>query len=264
MATPKAELEAGWALIGYHGVDASIVRCTFEPCGVTMRVVSRNRRPRRQGVVYGPTVARDQSAEGGLVGRLLGVVVVLGAVAALGIGALNFLGGSPLAPPATSPTPTAGAIVSPPPIVSPSPAPASPTAPPTPSPTPEPTPEPTPFEVEVREGPGYVTFGTNVNNNLRVTDARAVFELGERMTISAQMTEPAGSAEMVIHFYQYDPQTDSEEFLLEQEVRPRVSSASVFSRRVNTSNLFDEPGFYVMRYLRGDEVMSEGWFELTD
>lgn len=229
-----------------------------------MPPVSRYRRPRRQGVVYGPTMGRDRPADGGLVGRLLGVLVVLGAVAVLGIGALNFLGGSPLAPPGASPTPTGAAVASPPPIPSPSPPPATPMPSPTPEPTPDPTPEPTPFEVEVREGPGYVTFGTNVNNNLRVTDARAVFELGERMTISAQMIEPAGSAEMTIHFYRYDPQTGGEEFLLEQDVRPRVSSASVFSRRVNTSNLFDEPGFYVMRYLRGDEVMSEGWFELTD
>jgi hypothetical protein len=236
--------------------------CSLKPSGATILLMPRNRRPRRQGVVYGPTVQRDR-ADGGFLGRILGMLVVLGAVAVLGVGALSFVGGSP-PPPGDSPSPTTVAGVSPAPQITPSPLPATPPPSPTLPPTPEPSPEPTPFTIEVREGPGYVTFGTNVNNNLRVTDPRTTFELGERMTISAQMIEPAGSAEMVIHFYRYDPDTDEEEFIVEQAVRPRVASASVFSRNVNTGNLFDEPGFYVMRYLRGDEVMSEGWFELTD
>lgn len=235
-----------------------------QPGGCNNLLVPRYRRPRRQGIVYGPTIQRERPADGGLVGRLLGILVVVGAVAILGVGALTFVGANPLAPGA-SPTPTALAGVSPTPLISPSPPPPTPPPPtPTPSPTPEPTPEPTPFEVEVLEGPGFITFGTNTNNNLRITDPRVVFELGDRITISAQLTEPTGSAAMAIHFYRYDPEADEEEFLLEQEVRPRVSSASVFSRRVNTSNLFDEAGIYVMRYMRGDVVMSEGWFELTD
>lgn len=206
---------------------------------------------------------RERPADGGFLGRLLGMLVVLGAVAVLGVGALTFVGGNSPSP-GPSPTVPAGALVSPSPVASPSPAPSTPTPVPSPSPEPSPSPSPSPFTVEVMEGPGYVTFGTNANSQLRITDPRTTFELGERMTISAQLTEPAASADMIIHFYRYDLESGEEELITEQQVRPRVPSASVFSRRVNTDNIFDAPGIYVMRYLRGNEVMSEGWFELTD
>ena len=201
-----------------------------------------------------------------MLGRVLGMLIVLGAVAVLGVGALNLVGGDG-GPPAASASPTAGAVVNSPRSFSPTPlAPSpSPSLPPSPdfSPSPEPSPEPTAFAVEVREGPGYVTFGTQSDSNLRITDPRTTFQVDERITLSAQLTEPTGSAQMTIFFFRYDPETDEEELVTEQRVRPRVASASTFLRNLRASNALDGPGIYVMRYMRGDDVMSEGWFEVT-
>jgi hypothetical protein len=221
--------------------------------------VARNRRPRHQGVVYGPVRPRQPGPEGGLLGRILGMLVVLGAVAVLGVAALNFVGSDRPGPGAT---PTSGAF-SPSPSISPSPSP-SPTPPPTPPPTPSPSPAPTPFAVSVQEGPGYVTFGTEADSDLRIVDPRAVFELGERLTLSAQLLEPAGSSELDIEVHKYDPATDSEELVAEFDVTPRVSSASTFMRRLRTDRALDGAGFYVVRYVRGTDVLSEGWFEVTE
>lgn len=227
----------------------------------------RYRRPRRQGVVYGPVTQRERGPDGGFFGRILGIVIVIGAVAVLGVGALNFIGDSrDGSRPESSPSPTLAGAVSPSPASSPTRLPPTPSPTPTalPSPTPEPTPEATPFALDVEEGPGYVTFGTQSNNNLRITDARTSFALNERITLSAQLTQPAASNDMTIMFFKYDPETGEEELVTEQQVRPRVPSASTFLRNLRPSNALDGPGIYVMRYMRGEEVMSEGWFEVTE
>jgi len=208
--------------------------------------------------VYGPVRPRQSGSESGLLGRVLGMFVVLGAVGVLGVVALNFIGDEP----GPTATPTSGAF-SPSPSLDPSPSP-TPTPRPTPRPTPSPSPEPTPFSVSVQEGPGYVTFGTEANSNLRIVDPRAVFELGERLTLSAQLLEPAASNDLNLEVYKYDPPTDSEELVAEFDVTPRVSSASTFTRRLRTDRALDGTGFYVLRYMRGTDVLSEGWFEVTE
>jgi hypothetical protein len=237
------------------------------------------RRPRRQGVVYGPVQAREGYEASSLIGRILGMLVVAAAVGVLAVGALTFLGdGANVGGPAvTSPTPTALAVDSPPP----SPPPAAPTAPPTPQPatvppaeTPtampspvdgaSPPPEATaaPVGLDVREGPGYVTFGTQNNSNLRITDAGTSFGPSQRITWSAHLTERANSADLRIETSKVDPETGAEEVVLEEEVRPRVSGAQIFLRRLRPDRVLDGPGVYVVRYLRGDTVMAEGSFEV--
>lgn len=209
----------------------------------------------------------ERGPDGGFFGRILGILIVVGAVAVLGVGALNFIADAgDGATPGTSPSPTLAGIASPAPVSSPTPRPLTPgpTSTASPSPTPEPTPQATPFMVDVEEGPGHVTFGTQSNNNLRITNPRTSFALNERITLSAQLTEAAASNDMTIMFFKYDPETGEEELVTEQQVRPRVPSASTFLRNLRPSNALDGPGIYVMRYMRGDEVMSEGWFEVTE
>lgn len=217
--------------------------------------------------MYGPVTQRERGPDGGFIGRVLGLFIVLAAVAVLGVGALNFVGGDDASPRPRSPSPVAGASASPLPALSPT-LPASPTASPlppaSPSPSPEPSPEATPFEVEVLEGPGYITFGTQSTSNLRIANPRVTFALNERMTLSAQLSEPAASADMTILISKLDPETGEEEEVAEQAVRPDVSSASVFLRNLRPDRALDGTGIYVMRYVRGDEVLSEGWFEVTE
>jgi hypothetical protein len=239
--------------------------------------VTRLRRPpRRQGVVYGPIQNREGYEASSLIGRILGMLVVAAAVGVLAVGSLTFLGGQgggTAGPTTGSPTPTAAAAESLPPTPPPAPPTAPPaTAPPTEVPTltptvteapsPAATAEATPPGLEVREGPGFVTFGTANNSALRITDARTSFGLSERITWSAHLTETVNSVDVRIETYKRDPATGSEELVVREEVRPRVNGAQIFLRRLRPDRALDGPGTYVVRYLRGDTVMAEGSFEV--
>ena len=235
--------------------------------------MARARKPvRRQGVVYGPTQPVDRGTEANsLIGRILGMLVVAGALAVLVVGSLSLLGGSEDEPAAAvSPSATALARLTPfpssPPTLPPPPT-AAPTLAPPPSAGPsvgasaEPSLGPSPG-LAVREGPGFVTFGTENTSNLRIVDPRTSFPTGQRITWSAHLTEPTSSASLRVELSMVDLATGAEELVLEEEVRPRVSSAQIFLRRLRPSEL-GGPGTYVVRYLRGEEVMSEGLFEVS-
>lgn len=223
--------------------------------------------------MYGPVQERGPGYEASsLIGRILGMLVVAAAVGVLGVGALTVLGdGDRAAAPESSPTapalagatdsPTLAATVPPAPTVPPTTAPATqPT--PTPDTTAQPTVGTTPVELEVREGPGYVTFGTESNASLRITNARTTFGLDERITWSAHLTSPANSVDLRTEVSKIDPETGAEELVREDEVRPRVNGAQIFLRRLRADRAFDGPGTYVVRYLRGSTVMAEGAFEV--
>ena len=115
----------------------------------------------------------------------------------------------------------------------------------------------------MREGPGFVTFGTEADARLRVTDARTTFELDDRITWSAHLTEPTDSASLTVEIARIDPATGEEEAVREEDVRPRVASAQLFLRRIRPSEGLEGAGVYVVRYIRGEEVMAEGQFEVT-
>lgn len=186
------------------------------------------------------------------------MLVVMGAVAVLGLGAFAFIGGN--AGPGASPTPTSGARVSPLPSITASPVPtSSPTV--SASPTPSPSPEPTPFQPTVQEGPGFVTFGSEADGSLRIIDPRATFELGERIVVSAELLEPADPSEISVDVYKFDPASLTEELVRQFDVRARVDSAQRLLRRLRTNRL-DGPGFYLVRYVRGEQVLAEGSFEV--
>ncbi|HVM29424.1 MAG TPA: hypothetical protein VM305_01450, partial [Candidatus Limnocylindrales bacterium] len=71
--------------------------------------MSRYRRtPRRQGVVYGPALGRDDEPHSGFLGPLLGAAVVLGALVLMGVATFAFLGRVPTGPAGPSPSPATG------------------------------------------------------------------------------------------------------------------------------------------------------------
>jgi hypothetical protein len=221
--------------------------------------VTSPRRVRRQGVAYGPVrpFLRHED-EGGLAGRLLGASVVLLALVILAIGSTTFLGGGAGGPPST---PTIPAVaVSPSPSLAP-----TPTPPPSPSPTPTPTesvaPSPTPFELVVQEGPGYVTFGTRYNNNLRIIDPATTFPVNKKVRWSAESAETVDTRDLLLRVYTFDPATDEEVLVLEEPVNPDVRGARIFLTSKNPRKDLAGEAIYVVRYFRGDEVLAEGYFE---
>jgi hypothetical protein len=229
------------------------------------RVRRYRRQPRRQGVVYGSVRPLEQDGGAGTIGRLLGAAVIVGAVGLLAAGAWVFLG----RPSAVTPTPSPTSVP-PSPSASPS-ASGSPTIGPSPSPTATatlpatPSPSPSPFTIEVREGPGAITFGTEYNeNSLRITDPHTTFPPTGRFVWSAELTEAAGAPELTYRVLAYDPSTGSETLITEQTFEVKNQQATIFLRRQPMGRVVPGPGIYVLRYLRGDILLAEGYFEVAD
>ena len=113
-------------------------------------------------------------------------------------------------------------------------------------------------------GEGYVTFGTRDDDQLHILDPRSVFAMDERIVWSAFLTERADSAELRIHILKIDPAVvGGERLIVDEEVTPLVINAQIFSRRLRPQALLDGPGVYVVRYLRGTDLLSEGYLEIT-
>lgn len=232
-----------------------------------MPTMRRYRRaPRRQGVVYGSPRAAHTGGEGSFVGRLLGPIVIVIAFGLLAAGAWAFMGRG--GPSSTGPSPTGGAVASPTlsatPSLSPTPtalATATPIA--TLPPSPSPSPSPTEFAIEVREGPGSIQFGTSFNQNtLRINDPRTTFPPSGRLFWSAQLTEAPGVPSLLITVSRYDPATGSETLVREETWEVQNERATIFLRRQRVPQLIDGPGIYVVRYLREDILLAEGYFRI--
>jgi hypothetical protein len=216
-----------------------------------------NRVPRRQGVIYGPPRPEpEEGANSALIGRVLGIGMVALALAVLG-GAVVLVN----RPPGPTPTRQVGPTASPPPpsssilpSIGPSPSQA----------TPAPTPAPTPFVPVVQVGPGFVTFGTQLNPDGTIADPRALFVPSDRMAWSGFLTEPTDAADLTVRLYKLDDSVPGGERLLsEGEARPRVRDGLHFTRfPVNPNRALDGPGIYLVRYMRTDIVLAEGYFEL--
>ncbi len=43
-----------------------------------------------------------------------------------------------------------------------------------------------------------------------------------------------------------------------------MTGAQIFTRRIKPARALDGPGLYVVRYVRADEVLSEGYFLLEE
>ena len=119
------------------------------------------------------------------------------------------------------------------------------------------------MEPVVQVGPGFITFGTQHTRDLRIVDPRASFTLEEVVTWSAYMSEPVNSAKVTIRVFKVDPTAEGGQRLIsESGVRPIVSGAQRFLRRVKPAEVLDGPGVYVVRYMRDETVLSEGSFRV--
>lgn len=216
-----------------------------------------NRVPRRQGVIYGPPrFGGDEGGNGALIGRVLGIGMVGLAVAVLA-GAWVLVS----RPPGPTPTRQVGPTASPPPQ-SPSVQPSATTSPvPT---SPRPTPTASPFVPTVQVGPGYVTFGTQLNPDQTVADPRATFVPSDRLVWSGFLTEASDAADITVRLFKLDDTAPNGERLLsEGEARPPAKAALHFSRKdINPNRALDGPGIYLVRYLKGEQVLAQGYFEL--
>lgn len=222
------------------------------------RMKRYRRAARRQGVVYGPPRAAGPNPEADAVARVLGPLVVIGAVGLLAIGSWAVLGRG--GAPGASPTAVA---VSPSPSPSPSNTATATLVLPTATATLPPSPSPTEFAIEVREGPGAITFGTEWDEDtLRVTDARTTFPPRGRFVWSAELTEAAGAPELQVTISSYDPDDGAETVIAQSVTEVENQSATLFLRRQPMQRLVDEPGIYVVRYFRGDILLAEGYFQV--
>jgi len=242
---------------------------------VTVRAGCNNRRvasrqQRRQGVVYGPArPSTPGSGFGAFLGRILGLSVLVMAVALLGVGVFTFLGGGAASP---TPLPTAIARSSPspsssePPTAAPTSSTIAPTQPPlSASPSGSTGPGVTPSPPLIQVGPGFVTFGTRADNELRILDPRTSFASSERITWSAYMIDTVNTAEVRVLVTKSDPGAPGGERLITDEaVTPASTSAQIFIRRIRPPRFLDGPGFYTVRYVRGDRLLAEGYFVVTD
>jgi hypothetical protein len=232
--------------------------------------VAYNRRPqRRPGIRYGPPRDRERYTDTGvLIGRLLGLGVLLLTVGVLAAGALAFMGDLPGSSGATRSPTAVAANPSAPASAGPATASASrtPFQPlPTPSTIPAtPSPAPTIVPPLVQIGPGYVTFGTHADHTLKIVDPRSVFEMSERITWSAYLSEIANSEELNIQILKLDNEVIGGETLISDEpVTPLVTGAQLFQRKIRPQADLSGPGLYVVRYLRNTDIMAEGFFLIT-
>jgi hypothetical protein len=216
-----------------------------------------NRVPRRQGVIYGPPrFSSDDDGSNAAVGRVLGLAMVGLALLVL-VGAIVLVNRPPGATPTRqigpTPSPTAGSA-SPLPSATVTPVPATPT----------PSPSATPFAVTVQVGPGFVTFGTGLNPDRTIADPRAMFVASDRISWSAQMTEPADSADVTVRLFILDDSAPNGERLLsEGAAQPKGTAQTLFTRdKLSPGRALDGPGIYLVRYLKGEQVLAEGYFQL--
>ncbi|CAN5703297.1 hypothetical protein BH24CHL5_BH24CHL5_05250 [soil metagenome] len=229
-----------------------------------------SRQQRRQGVVCGPIRPPERGHDtGAILGRLLGLVVLVLAAGVLGVGAVAFMNDRPAS--SANPSPTLVAQFSPMPTGSiapsssvPSSAPSAQPSVPAETPTAEPTPL-VPLVPLVQVGPGFVTFGTKNNSDLRISDPRATFALSERVRWSAHLFEPADSSDLLVRILKLDPDTvEGERMIREDVVKPAVRDAQLFLRRIRPERFLAGPGIYAVRYMRAETLMSEGYFQVTE
>ena len=231
--------------------------------------MANNRRqpPRRQGIRYGPPRERARFSDNGvLIGRLLGLVILLLTVGVLAAGALAFMRDSPAAtasPPRTTFVPfSPSAAPSATPIATPL-ATATPAGSPVPSGTPTALPTNPPPLVQI--GEGYVTFGTQADDTLHIVDPKSVFKLNERIVWSAFLSERADSVDLLVRISKMDPtQIGGERVISDTPVTPLVRNAQIFQNRIRPGQNLDGPGLYAVRYLRGEDVLAEGFLEITE
>lgn len=221
------------------------------------------RKQRRQGIVYGPPRERGRYADNGvLIGRFLGLGILLLTLGVLAAAAVAFMGDRG-ASPSSTPVRSAAAGAASAPTNQPTP---NPTAQPTITPAGSTTPTVVPTSIPplVQIGEGFVTFGTRSDDQFHIIDPRSTFGIGERIVWSAFLTAPADSVDLLIRILKMDNSAiGGERLILETAVTPLVRDAQIFQNRIRPQAVLDGPGIYVVRYLLGEDVLSEGFLEVT-
>jgi hypothetical protein len=116
----------------------------------------------------------------------------------------------------------------------------------------------------VQIGEGYVTFGTQLDDQLHVIDPRATFSIDERIVWSAFLTQPADAVDLHIQIVKQDSTAvGGERLILDEAVTPLVRNAQIFQLHLKPK-LLDGAGIYIVRYLKGTDVMSEGGVLITE
>jgi hypothetical protein len=92
----------------------------------------------------------------------------------------------------------------------------------------------------------------------------ASFDIGDRVIWSAFLTEPANSIDLRIQIFKVDgtPPT-GERLILDEAVVTAAQGGQIFQRRIQPSEVLDGPGIYVVRYMRGPDILSQGSLEIT-
>ncbi|MGI8928946.1 MAG: hypothetical protein ACR2H0_05715 [Candidatus Limnocylindrales bacterium] len=223
------------------------------------------RQQRRQGIVYGPAREKSRYSDNGvLIGRFLGLGILLLTLGVLAAGAVAFMGDRG-AIPSSSPVRSAPAG-----LATASAATNQPTTNPTTLPTMTPVGSiapsvgPTSVPPLVQIGEGFVTFGTRSDDQLHILDPRSTFGIDERIVWSAFLTARADSVDLLIRILKMDNTAIGGERLISEEaVTPVVVGAQIFQDRIRPQVALDGSGIYVVRYLRGEVVLSEGFVEIT-
>jgi len=91
-----------------------------------------------------------------------------------------------------------------------------------------------------------------------------MFVPSDRIAWSGNLTEAADWRDLTVRLFKLDSGTPNGERLLsEGDARPHFNNEQVFARQnLNPNKALDGPGIYLVRYYKGDAVLSEGYFEL--
>ena len=75
---------------------------------------------------------------------------------------------------------------------------------------------------------------------------------------------PANSVDLRVQIFKVDETASTgERLILDEAVTPLVQQAQVFQRRIRPSEVLEGVGVYVVRYVRGTEILSQGSVEIT-
>jgi hypothetical protein len=220
-----------------------------------------SRRPRRQGVVYGPPTRNSSDGAVPIVGRLIGALIVVGAIVVLLVGALAVIGSGPDAAPATSPTATLPGLLSPSPSATRRP---TPTPLPTPTQSPSGSPTPSPIAVVLVEGPGKITFASDYTANFDLVDPHVEFTMNDVIAWQANIGDPVGRVRVNFDIYRVDPATMAETNVHAGSFVGQNANAKFYYAKAPVDREVDAPGVYVMRYSVDGEIIAEGYFRVTE
>jgi hypothetical protein len=195
-----------------------------------------------------------------MVGRLIGALIVVGAVVVLLVGGLAVIGGGRNQTGSASPTPTLSASSNPSPSLT-----LRPTAAPTPSPPPSPSTSPSasPIAVELVEGPGKITFASDYTANFNLVNPHVEFTMADQMAWQANIGDPVGQVRVDFNIFRVDPATGAETNVHTNSFVGRNANAKFYYAKAPVSHEVDGPGIFVMRYSVDGNTISEGYFRVT-